>query len=73
MRVKSYSGKHLNERDLTRLSQNPVFMKNKWRERLRKSARALAKETDPEKIRKYKMMYAKQKIQLKEWEDKAKQ
>lgn len=47
-------------------------MRNKWRARLRVSADALAKERDPEKIKKYKIMYSKQKLQLKEWDDKVK-
>ena len=72
MPVKSYLAENLSENDKIKMVQNPVLMRNKWRERVRISADLLEREKDPEKIHKYKIMFAKQKIKLKEWEDKVK-
>lgn len=66
------SKKNKNEKDFKLMVKNPINMRNQWRQRLRISANLLSKEKDPEKRKKYQIMYAKQKQALKEWEEKAK-
>lgn len=63
--------KNKTEEDFKQMTKNPSLMRDKWRARLRKSADAIAREKDPEKIERYQYKYYKQKEKLKEWEDKS--